>query len=196
MGRKIIKFASVSLLLLLLLFLAARLAGYRLMKYPTDAGRSMYPTVSPGDYWLCRMKRDYSPKELKPKTVVLFPKEGRKFLLTKRIIAVENETIEVRGRETVINGKRIEEPYAFFSGENPSGINSPHRNEGAAAVEIPPGKLFVMGDNRDDSFDSRDQEFGLVDVRDIVGKPILILWAKDKSRIGRSISKVHGPHRE
>jgi len=190
MGRKIVKIASLSLFLILFLFIAARLAGYRLMKYPTDAGRSMYPTVSPGDYWLCRMRRDYASTELKPRTVVLFPKEGRKFLLTKRIIAVENETIEVRGRETVVDGKRIEEPYAFFSGETPSGINSPHGSEEVAAVTIPQGKLFVMGDNRDDSFDSRDPEFGLVDVRDIAGKPILILWAKDKSRIGRSMRSL------
>ncbi len=96
----------------------------------------------------------------------------------------------MRGRETVINGKKIEEPYAFFSAEHPSGINTPHRNEETGAAEIPPGKLFVMGDNRDDSFDSRDPEFGLVDVQDIVGKPILILWAKDKSRIGRSMRSL------
>lgn len=190
MGKKIIKVAILSIFLLFLIFITSRLAGYRLMKYPTDAGRSMYPTVSPGDYWLCRMKRDYSSSELKPKTVVLFPKEGLEFLLTKRIIAVENETIEVRGRETFINGKKIEEPYAFFSGELPSGINAPHGNEETGAVEIPPGKLFVMGDNRDNSFDSRDPEFGLVDVQDIVGKPLLILWAKDKSRIGRSIRSL------
>ena len=190
MGRKIIKIASLFLFLLLLLLLASRLAGYRVMKYPVDAGKSMSPTVTPGDYWLCRMKRGYASNELRPRTVVLFPKEGRKFLLTKRIIAVENETIEVRGRETVIDGKRIEESYAYYSGESPSGINSPHRNQAVTAVEIPPGKLFVMGDNRDDSFDSRDPEFGLVDVRDIVGKPILILWAKDKSRIGRSMRSL------
>ncbi len=190
MGRKIIKIASLSLFFLFLIFIASRLAGYRLMKYPMDAGRSMYPTVSPGDYWLCRMKRKSSSNELKPKTVVLFPKEGREFLLTKRIIAVEKETIEVRGREIVINGKKIEEPYAFYSGENPSGINSPHRSEEVVTVEIPPGKLFVMGDNRDNSFDSRDPEFGLVDVQDVVGEPILILWAKDKSRIGRSMKSL------
>jgi signal peptidase I len=190
MGRKIIKIASLSLFLLLLLILASRVAGYRIMRYPADAGRSMYPTVSPGDYWLCRMERDISSNELKPRTVVLFPKQGQRSLLTKRIIAVENETVEVRGRAVVINGKKIDEPYAYFSGENPSGINSPHRNEETGAVEIPPSKLFVMGDNRDNSLDSRDPEFGLVDVRDIVGKPLLILWAKDKSRIGRSMRSL------
>lgn len=83
MGKKIIRIATLSLFLLFLIFITSRLAGYRLMKYPTDAGRSMSPTVSPGDYWLCRMKRDYSSNELKPRTVVLFPKEGLKFLLTQ-----------------------------------------------------------------------------------------------------------------
>lgn len=49
------------------------------------------------------------------------------------------------------------------------------------SVKVPSGKLFVMSDNRDNGFDSRDPEFGFVDVKDIVGKPIFILWAKDKN---------------
>ena len=186
MGRKILKILFVSLIVVIILFVAARLAGYRVMKYPLDVGSSMYPTISPGDYWLCRMKRGYSSGDLEQKMVILFPKESYEFLLTKRIIALGNQTVAVKGLVTIVNGKPIEEPYAFHSGEKPSGINLPHETSEVEAIEVPPGKLFVMGDNRDNSFDSRDPEFGFVDIDDIVGRPILILWAKDKSRIGKS----------
>lgn len=187
MGKKIIKIIILVLVIFIVLIVAARLAGYQAMRYPSDVGRSMYPTITPGDSWLCKMKRGYTTKDLKPGTVILFPKEGRAFYLTKRIIALENQTVTIRGRETFVNGERIEESFAFYSGEKSSGINVPHRASEVESIEVPPGKLFVMGDNRDNSFDSRDPEFGLVDVKDIVGKPIFILWAKDKSRIGKSV---------
>lgn len=146
----------------------------------------MYPTISPGDSWFCNMKSGYSAKDLKPGMVIMFPKEGYAFFLTKRIIAVENQKVTVKGRETFVNGERIEEPFAYYSGEKPSGINVPHVNSDVVSVKVPEGKLFVMGDNRDSSFDSRDPEFGFVDVKDIAGKPLFILWAKNKSRIGKS----------
>lgn len=62
-------------------------------------------------------------------------------------------------------------------------MNAPHTASEVEGVKGPPGKLFVIGDN---SFDSRDPEFGFVDIGDVVGRPILVLWAKDKNRIGRS----------
>jgi signal peptidase I len=185
-GKKIIKIIILLLVIVFVLFLATRLAGYRAMRYPADVGSSMYPTITPGDSWLCKMKGGYSAEDLKPGMVILFPKEGYTFFLTKRIIAVENQTVTVRGRETFVDGERIEEPYAFYSGEKPSGMNVPHTSSEVASVKVPEGKLFVMGDNRDNSFDSRDPEFGFIDVEDIVGRPIFILWSKDKSRIGKS----------
>jgi signal peptidase I len=187
MGKKAFKILFLAISILVLLFVGTRLAGYRAMRYPADVGNSMFPTLSPGDIWLCRMKHGYSAGDLKPGMVILFPKEGFKFLSTKRIIALENQTVAVKERATFVNGKEITEPYAFYSGEKPSGINLPHGTPEVETIEVPPGKLFVMGDNRDNSFDSRDPEFGLVDVDDIVGRPLLLLWAKEKSRIGRSI---------
>jgi signal peptidase I len=186
MGKKIVKIIILVLVILIILFAAARLAGYRAMRYPADVGNSMYPTIAPGDSWLCKMGGDYTAEDLKPGMVILFPKEGYTFLLTKRIIAVENQAVTVKGRETFVNGERIEEPYAFFSGEKPSGMNVPHTASEVEAMKVPEGKLFVMGDNRDNSFDSRDPKFGFVDVGEVAGEPILVLWAKDKSRIGCS----------
>jgi signal peptidase I len=184
--KKILKIFVLIIIVLIVLFVATRLAGYRAMRYPSDVGGSMYPTITPGDSWLCKMKSGYSARELKPGAVIMFPKEGYKFFLTKRIIALENQTVTVKGRETFVNGERIKEPYAYYSGEKPSGINVPHATSEVSSIKVPEGKLFVMGDNRDNSFDSRDPTFGFVDVEDIVGTPVFILWAQDKSRIGKS----------
>jgi signal peptidase I len=185
MGKKVFKILFLAIGILALLFVGARLAGYRALRYPSEAGNSMSPTVSPGDVWLCRMKRGFSSGDLKPGMVILFPKEGFRSLLTKRIIALENQAVEVRERAVFVDGQEIMEPYAFFSGEKPTGFNAPHDASRVETTVVPPGQLFVMGDNRDNSFDSRDPRFGLVDVKDIVGRPLLILWAKEKSRIGR-----------
>ena len=187
MGKKIFKILFLAILIIVLLFVVARLAGYRPMKYPADVGNSMYPTISPGDIWLCRMKHDYSSKDLQQGMVILFPKEGYKFLLTKRIIALENQIVAINELGTFINGEKIQEPYAFYSGEKLSGINKPPGTLEVETVKVPPGQLFVMGDNRDNSFDSRDPEFRFVEVKDIVGQPLMALWARDKRRIGRLI---------
>jgi signal peptidase I len=184
--KKILKIFALIIIILIVLFVATRLAGYRAMRYPADVGSSMYPTITPGDSWMCKMKSGDSTKELQPGMVIMFPKEGYEFYLTKRIIALENQTVTVKGRETFVNGESIEEPYAYFSGEKPSGINVTHAASEVASIKVPEGKLFVMGDNRDNSFDSRDPEFGFVDIGDIVGTPVFILWAKDKKRIGKS----------
>jgi signal peptidase I len=185
--KKILKVLIIILIVLIVLLVATRLAGYRAMRYPADVGSSMYPTITPGDSWLCKMKSGYTAKELQPGMVIMFPQEDYKFFLTKRIIALENQILTIKGRETFVNGERIEEPYAYYSGEKPSGINVSHETSEVTSIKIPEGKLFVMGDNRDNSFDSRDPEFGFIDVEDIVGQPIFILWAQDKSRIGKSV---------
>jgi signal peptidase I len=184
--KKTLKIFAIIIIILIILFVATRLAGYRTMRYPADVGSSMYPTITPGDLWLCHMKSGYRAEDFKPGMVIMFPKEGYTFALTKRIIAFEDQTVTIKGRETFVDGERIEEPYAFFSGEKPSGINVPHTTSEVASVIVPQGKLFVMGDNRDNSFDSRDPKFGFVDIEDIIGIPLFILWSKDKGRIGKS----------
>lgn len=83
----------------------------------------------------------------------------------KRVIAVGGETIKVEGETVLINGQRFPEPYAVFKG---SSADLPW----VEPTILPADKLFVMGDNRNLSFDSRYEEFGLVDVHAVRGKVI------------------------
>jgi len=69
----------------------------------------------------------------------------------------------------IVNGNRMEEAYIQHLGNPPAQLNE------FGPVNIPPGKLFVMGDNRDVSFDSRMPEFGLVDEQSVAGRALYIV---------------------
>ncbi len=87
--------------------------------------------------------------------------------LIKRVIATEGQTVEMRGGTVYINGIAIAEPYVFMDGEiSPSYQDYPEQL-------IPEGYVFVLGDHRNNSKDSRYDEIGLVDVRSILGRVIL-----------------------
>ena len=82
----------------------------------------------------------------------------------KRVIAVGGDTIEGRDGLVYVNGRPIEEPYI------PSDVvNGPF-----ARFEVPEGQLFVMGDNRENSDDSRS--FGSIPVDEVVGRAFVLIW--------------------
>lgn len=99
--------------------------------------------------------------------VILHPRQTQSRDLVKRIIGVPGDVIEIRDGKVLIDGRELVEPYT----------NGPWRGS-MAPVRIPANKYFVMGDNRNDSLDSRS--FGLVDEDDIVGKALGSWWPKDK----------------
>jgi len=90
-------------------------------------------------------------------------------LLIKRVVAVAGDTIEGKHRQIFLNGEKQDEPYVQhkFAVANPD-------LDAFGPVTIPPGKYFVMGDNRDVSLDSRTADFGLVDAAAIVGRPLYV----------------------
>jgi signal peptidase I len=91
------------------------------------------------------------------------------FYIIKRVIAQGGETIEGRGGEIFIDGKMISEPYVVHSG------NAPDFMDDFGPLKIPQGKVFVMGDNRDISLDSRSPEIGPVDLASLRGRPMYLL---------------------
>lgn len=86
--------------------------------------------------------------------------------LIKRVIGLPGETIEARGGAVLIDGRRLLEPYLPL--EVTTGDFGP--------VAIPDGHVFVMGDNRPNSHDSRFADIGVIDVDTIVGRAIARVW--------------------
>jgi signal peptidase I len=85
------------------------------------------------------------------------------------VIATSGDTIKIQGDVVYLNGKLLSEPYTRFEGPEDA-------LESVAPTTLPAGKLFVMGDNRHVSFDSRYARFGLVDIAAVRGKVIYALF--------------------
>jgi signal peptidase I len=96
----------------------------------------------------------------------------------KRIVGVANDRVEIRDGEVLVNGIRLDEPYLFAV----DGTAQPTTAHGEASTwTIPAGQLFVMGDHREISADSRD--FGPIDVSSVVGRAWLRYWPLDSLSI-------------
>ncbi|HUP66030.1 MAG TPA: signal peptidase I [Thermoanaerobaculia bacterium] len=98
----------------------------------------------------------------------------------KRVIGLPGETIEIRDKNIYINGQRLDEPYVSFREQmvipfSPN-LPEPYRSrDQVAPYRVPAGSYFVMGDNRDDSYDSR--YWGPVRRELIKGRPFIIYWS-------------------
>jgi len=95
--------------------------------------------------------------------VVVIDLPGQSDMLIKRVVGLPGETIEVRGGEVYIEGQRLEEPWAVKLGGSSYGPQT-----------IPPLHVFVLGDNRGASNDSRN--FGPVPIDSIVGRAWFSYW--------------------
>jgi signal peptidase I len=107
--------------------------------------------------------------------VFVFPEDPSKDFI-KRVIAVPGDTVEIRNKEVILNGKPIHENYTRFAeGKTADGLVRSRDN--MPPVTVPEGKYFVMGDNRDRSYDSRF--WGFVDEDAIIGKALFIYFSVD-----------------
>ena len=107
--------------------------------------------------------------------VFVFPEDPSKDFI-KRVIAVPGDTVEIRQKALLVNGNPVDEPYARYAdGRNADGFLRARDN--MAPVRVPEGKLFMMGDNRDRSYDSRF--WGFVDMEAVIGKALFIYFSID-----------------
>jgi signal peptidase I len=106
--------------------------------------------------------------------VIFVSPRDRTLDLIKRVIGIPGDRIEVRSGVVWRNGEPADDPHAHFevAPENRSGENP---RDNLAPITVPPGKLFMMGDNRDNSFDSRF--WGFADEGDVEGRPMVITWS-------------------
>jgi signal peptidase I len=110
--------------------------------------------------------------------VFVFPEDPSKDFI-KRVVAVPGDTVEIRQKTLYINGRPVEEDYTRFAdGFSTDGFVRTRDN--MEPITVPPGKYFVMGDNRDRSYDSRF--WGFVDKEAVIGKALFIYFSIDWSR--------------
>jgi signal peptidase I len=102
--------------------------------------------------------------------VFRYPRNPEEAFL-KRVIAVGGDRVEIRGGVLYLNSVPVDEPYVVH--RRPSRSSA----EQATAVVVPGGSLFVMGDNRDNSSDSRD--WGFVPEQNVIGEPLFVYWSYD-----------------
>ena len=148
--------------------------------------RSMVPTLLVGDHILVN-KFIYGAKvPVLRKTIIsitnpqrgdivvfIYPNDRDKDYI-KRVIGVSGDKIEIKNKIIFINGKQYSDAYGIYSDKvtYPASMQ-PRDNFGP--VTVPAESLFVMGDNRDESADSRF--WGFVDLKDVEGKAFIIYWS-------------------
>jgi signal peptidase I len=116
--------------------------------------------------------------------VFKYPEEPERDFI-KRVIGLPGETLEVREKKVYVNGKPLDEPYAHYLSPASEGsafneVTSFDVRERYGPVTIPAGHYFMMGDNRDNSQDSR--YWGFLPRANIKGRALLIYWSYEAER--------------
>jgi signal peptidase I len=175
-----------AVLLALVVALFVRAFVVQAFKIPSP---SMVPTLLSGDHILVNKflygfrlpfggARALAWREPRRGDVVVFafpPDPSVDFV--KRVVAVGGDTVEVREKRLFIDGKAEPDPHAMFTGK--ASAYPPGRDD-YGPFTVPAGTVFVMGDNRDNSNDSRF--WGPVPVSSIKGKAMVIYWSADASK--------------
>ena len=174
-----------AIILALILALFIRTFVVQAFKIPSP---SMVPTLLVGDHILVNKflfgfrvpfadGKIIAIREPERGDVIVFryPRD-RKLDFIKRCVAVGGETVEVREKQVFINGEAVEFEQAVFLDEG-SLLTG---RDTFGPVTVPEGKVFVMGDNRDNSNDSRF--WGFVDLKDVKGKAMVIYWSWNKAK--------------
>jgi signal peptidase I len=110
--------------------------------------------------------------------VFVFPEDPSKDFI-KRVVGVPGDTVEVRRKTVFVNGEPLDEPYTRYAdGKDAEPFVRPR--DSMPPVRVPEGRIFVMGDNRDRSYDSRF--WGFVDLDAVIGKALFIYFSIDWNR--------------
>ena len=167
---------------------------------------SMIPTLLIGDHLLVNKFLLGTPVDIPFTNIHLFrmpglrkPQRGdivvfkypedttRDFI--KRVIGVEGDVIESKDKTLFVNGRKLVEPYIQHvdSFIKPSDMDG---RDNFGPVTVPKDSIFAMGDNRDQSYDSRF--WGFVDLSKIKGKAIIIYWSWDSDKTWVRFNRIGG----
>ncbi len=178
--QKLLKEYSEALIIALVLAMIIRTFFIQAFKIPSG---SMLDTLLIGDHLLVgkmaygikipftdKYLINFSDPQHEDIVVFPFPEDPSKDFI-KRIIGVPGDVIEVKDKVVYRNSEKLDEPYVKHT--DPEVRNGPRDNKGP--LTVPEGKYFVMGDNRDESYDSRF--WGFVDEGTIKGKAWILYWS-------------------
>ena len=167
------------------LILAILVRAFSFQAFEIPSG-SMEPTLLVGDHILVNKfiygvripftdKRWPMLREPRRGDVIVFvyPVDRSKDFI-KRVVAVGGDTVEIIDKKVIINGMEVADSHAhFYSNAIYPRYENPRDNMGP--IKVPHDRLFVMGDNRDHSYDSRF--WGFVPLRNVVGEAFIIYWS-------------------
>ena len=159
-GRKGGEVATLILVAILFYLFVGR--GLRFFRVPSS---SMEPTLFPMDYIVTMDEKTYDRGDI----VVLRDPEEKGGYIVKRIVAVGGDTVSASGGAVYLSGHYISEPYV-----KAPGTYRLHR------TEVPEGKAFLLGDNRDNSEDSHLWEQKAQPVANIIGRVRFIYYPYDR----------------
>jgi signal peptidase I len=113
--------------------------------------------------------------------VFKYPDEPERDFI-KRVIGLPGETLELRNKKVYVNGQPLDEPYVHFlePARNAQEVTSFDVRERYGPVQVPEGQYFVMGDNRDNSQDSR--YWGFLPRHYVKGRALMIYWSYESGR--------------
>ncbi len=190
-----------SILIAVILALFARTFVVQAFKIPTG---SMEPNLLIGDHLLVNkfvtaptmfgFERALLPtREVRRGDIIVFkyPEEPERDFI-KRVIGLPGETLELTNKQVHINGEPIDEPYAHFmqppSTDGTAQPWDPRHTFGP--VTVPDGHYFMMGDNRDNSQDSRF--WGFMPASFVKGRAMVIYWSfgEEGTRFGRILNQI------
>jgi signal peptidase I len=159
--------SAVRLTLQTLVLIAIGMAFF--LRVPQVTGPSMLPRVTPGEMVLINTMAYRLGPIARGDVVALEHDEPTAQTFLKRVVALPGERVEVDGGVLIVDGRRIAEPYVSFPD-----------TRSVAPVIVPPHALYVLGDNRAQSEDSR--EWGPVPESAVIGKALFGIWPPRRLR--------------
>lgn len=178
----------------LYIFVAFMLAFVFLFRVVQVEGASMNRTLFDGDRLILVSRVLYrTPKQ---GDIIVASKtafdDGKRII--KRVIATQGQTVDIDfdNRIVYVDGVALSESYVYFSPTD----DRPMIQEGVQfPVTVPEGCVFVMGDNRNNSKDSRSTQIGMIDEREILGKVVFLLFpGSNKGEVGLDLSRIGVVH--
>lgn len=166
--REIIEWVKVFALAIVFAFVITQFIKPTLVR-----GDSMYSTLEEGDYLIIN-RMSYKFKEPQYGDIIVFESDlqqddGSNKDLVKRVIGVSGDEVKIENSKVYVNGQELDESYIHNE-----------VTEGDIDTVVPEGKVFVLGDNREISLDSRYDSVGFIDESDILGKVVVRLYPFNK----------------